>query len=70
MEQAAFRSEGFMRHDWVFDVLSDLHSYAMRNDLPGLAHKIEEAMLEAQREIPDAGSLALALVFRARGQAH
>lgn len=41
-----------MRHDWIFDVLTDLHAYACRNDLPGLAEKVEAALGEALREIP------------------
>lgn len=40
-----------MRHDWIFDVLTDLHAYACRNDLPGLAEKIEDALAEALREV-------------------
>jgi hypothetical protein len=44
-----------MRHDWVFDVLSDLQDYATRNELPGLAEKVSEALDEARREI---GALA------------
>jgi hypothetical protein len=40
-----------MRHEWVFDVLSDLLAYATRNDLPGLAAKVSAALDEARREI-------------------
>lgn len=40
-----------MRHEWVFDVLSDLLAYATRNDLPGLAAKVSAAIDEARREI-------------------
>ena len=40
-----------MRHDWIFDVLTDLHAYACRNDLPGLARKVEAALDEARQEI-------------------
>ncbi|MCU0902531.1 MAG: hypothetical protein MUE83_01475 [Tabrizicola sp.] len=40
-----------MRHDWVFDVLSDLLAYATENGLPGLAARVTEAMDEARREI-------------------
>lgn len=40
-----------MRHDWIFDVLSDLHDYATRNELPGLAAKVLDALDEARREI-------------------
>ncbi|MFN3281659.1 MAG: hypothetical protein ACK40I_08340 [Tabrizicola sp.] len=43
-----------MRHDWVFDVLSDLLDYATRNGLTGLAAKVSDAIATARREI-DAG---------------
>ncbi len=44
-----------MRHDWVFDVLSDLLAYATRNGLPRLAAKVSEAIEEARREIDAPG---------------
>jgi hypothetical protein len=44
-----------MRHDWIFDVLSDLQDYATQNDLPELALKVDEAMSVARREIETAG---------------
>jgi hypothetical protein len=62
-----------MRHDWVFDVLADLHSYALANDLPDLADKVAETLTLARREIgPDQGGLTAPemLVFRARRRAH
>ncbi len=40
-----------MRHDWVFDVLEDLKSYAMANGLPALAAKADEARKVAAAEI-------------------
>lgn len=40
-----------MRHDWVFDVLSDLLTYATQNGLPRLAAKVSETIEEARREI-------------------
>lgn len=40
-----------MRHDWIFDVLKDLVSYAERNGLPQLARKAEEALRTAAEEI-------------------
>ncbi len=40
-----------MRHDWILDVLTDLHAYACRNEMPGLAEKVEAALGEALREI-------------------
>jgi hypothetical protein len=44
-----------MRHEWVFDVLSDLLAYATRNELPGLAARVSAAIEEARREIGDHG---------------
>lgn len=40
-----------MRHDWVFDVLSDLLTYATQNGLPRLAAKVSESIDEARNEI-------------------
>ena len=40
-----------MRHDWIVDVLTDLHHYATRNDLPGLAEKVQAALAAALVEI-------------------
>ena len=40
-----------MRHEWVFDVLSDLLAFATRNDLPRLAARVAEAIEEARVEI-------------------
>ncbi|WP_295076670.1 hypothetical protein [Tabrizicola sp.] len=44
-----------MRHDWVFDVLSDLLTYATQNGLPRLAAKVSETIDEARSEIAAAG---------------
>lgn len=44
-----------MRHDWVFDVLSDLLTYATQNGLPRLAAKVSETINVAQSEIAAAG---------------
>lgn len=44
-----------MRHDWVFDVLSDLLAYATQNDLPRLAAKVSETIDEARNEIAGSG---------------
>ena len=43
-----------MAHDWIFEVLGDLRLYALSNDLPGLADKVEEAMRTARRELAQA----------------
>jgi hypothetical protein len=44
-----------MHHDWVFDVLSDMLSYATRNGLPRLAERVAEALDVARQEIPAPG---------------
>lgn len=44
-----------MRHDWVFDVLSDLLAYATKNDLPRLASKVSETIAEARSELAASG---------------
>ncbi len=41
-----------MSHDWVFDVLTDLLTYAQRNGLPRLAAQVEATLRVAQAEIP------------------
>jgi hypothetical protein len=40
-----------MRHEWVFDVLSDMLSYATRNGLLRLAEQVEVAIEVARQEI-------------------
>lgn len=42
---------GSMSHEWVYDVLRDLKSYAEANGLLALAAKAEEALRVAQVEI-------------------
>ena len=44
-----------MRHDWVFDVLSDLLTYATQNGLPRLASKVSEIIDVARDEIAASG---------------
>ncbi|MBL9062245.1 hypothetical protein [Tabrizicola sp.] len=39
-----------MRHEWVFDVLSDLLTYATQNGLPRLAAKVSETIDVARSE--------------------
>jgi hypothetical protein len=39
------------RHDWIFDVLKDLRTYAQANGLPALAAKADEALHIARAEI-------------------
>jgi hypothetical protein len=38
------------RHDWIFDMLSDLKDYAAENGLPDLACSVEAALAIARRE--------------------
>jgi hypothetical protein len=44
------------RHDWIFDMLSDLQDYALANDLPELAQSVGSALAVAQRETAGADS--------------
>ena len=39
------------RHDWIFDVLKDLRSYAQATGLPALAAKADETLRVARAEI-------------------
>jgi hypothetical protein len=40
-----------MCHDWIFDVLTDLQSYAERNGLPGVTAKLAETLVAARIEV-------------------
>ena len=40
-----------MRHDWIFDVLRDLKTYAMANGFVALARKADEALDVARAEV-------------------
>ncbi len=42
-----------MRHEWIFDVLSDLRAYADKNGLNGLVAAVDEAMQVARAEVHD-----------------
>lgn len=44
-------SAGAMRHDWIFEVLQDLRSYAERNGLPAVAESVADTLRVAQDEI-------------------
>ena len=50
-----------MSHRWMFDVLTDLETYARRNGLPQFAQRLSEAAGQAAREarkvLPAAGLL-------------
>lgn len=40
-----------MRHDWIFDVLTDLLAYAQDNGLSGLADCLSETLATARAEL-------------------
>ncbi len=40
-----------MRHDWIFEVLGDLRTYALANDMPLLAQKVDETLRVARAEV-------------------
>lgn len=42
-----------MGHQWIIDVLSDLKSFADRNQLPHLASEIEQVIATGKAEILD-----------------
>ena len=52
-----------MRSDWILDVLADLRTFALSNDLPALAEQLDDTAIVALTEIA-------ALKERINGQAH
>lgn len=40
-----------MSNTWILDVLADLKSFAVRNDLPALAEQLDDTTLVAATEI-------------------
>ncbi len=42
-----------MRHDWIFDVLTDLRSYAEKNNLPAIAQQADLALDVARQELTE-----------------
>lgn len=40
-----------MRHEWIFDVLTDLRNYAEKNGLPAIATEAERALNVARKEL-------------------
>lgn len=40
-----------MGNTWIIDVLADLRSFAIQNDLPNLADQLDEAMVVAREEV-------------------
>ena len=45
-----------MRHDWIFDVLSDLRAYAVAHGMTALATKADEALQVARDEVARVGN--------------
>jgi hypothetical protein len=45
-----------MAHEWIFEVLQDMRSYAQKNGLPALMAQIDEALRVAQQEIGLSGT--------------
>lgn len=52
-----------MPHDWIFEVLEDLRSFALANDLQALAAQIDTTLKVAEAEVA-----ALGEGFGASGQ--
>lgn len=52
-----------MRIDWILDVLADLRTFALSNDLPALAEQLDDTAIVALSEIA-------ALRERTNGQAN
>jgi predicted transcriptional regulator len=44
-----------MRHDWVFEVLTDLRSYSERNGFVRLADQLDVTLAVARDELGDDG---------------
>jgi len=44
-----------MGHDWIIDVLTDLKSFALANDLDALAAKLDDTQLVARAELVSHG---------------
>ena len=61
---------GAMRHDWIFDVLTDIGTYADENGLPALADQVRMALLVAELEVgandPKAEGVATAVAEKRR----
>jgi hypothetical protein len=44
-----------MGHDWIIDVLTDLKTFAVANDLDALAAKLDDTQLVAKAELVTRG---------------
>jgi len=47
-----------MRHDWIFDVLTDLKAYALANGMTALAIKADETLAVARDEVARSAATA------------
>ncbi|MGY6634816.1 MAG: hypothetical protein ACXIU8_13900 [Alkalilacustris sp.] len=45
-----------MGHDWLFEVLADMRTYAIRHGFVDLATKLDETEETARREIDSSGN--------------
>lgn len=43
-----------MRHEWIFDVLTDLRAYALAHGMVALAAKADEALVVARKDVAQA----------------
>ncbi len=59
-----------MHHDWIFDVLEDLRSYAQANGLSGVALQAEIALQIARVEIAARGESPAEEPPPERGRGH
>jgi len=42
-----------MGHDWIIDVLADMRSFALQNDMPLLCAQLDDAMQIATAEVAE-----------------
>jgi hypothetical protein len=57
------------RHDWIIDVLSDLHDYAIANGLAETAQSVETTLAIVRREAAPSGQAGARRPDRS-GQVH
>ena len=57
-----------MQNDWILDVLADLKTFAMANDLRVLAEQLEDTTLVAASEIASKAEEAPAHINGEQGQ--
>ena len=59
-----------MGHEWIFDVLEDLKSFAQANGLPALAAKADEALKVAADEVAELPDAPVQMSPRRSGSTH